>query len=264
MSHINWEQLESPNVMTAWTMVRRQISEEFFDGKMICVPSLDEAANYQPMMCFAKPNPGGRGKVFSLTGDYYHLIGHLNDLIKTSGVVSTNMKKFEFASEHSIKGEVNQKNLSRRWENDGQSIEINMRGISKEVINWENLREGDIVFQTSEFDLEQRRSLYIITEVVFAKTVLVVTVDGRNLKKQEINEKIPVAFRYAKFPLFKDGVLHPATEQKVHINAVFAPMGHSPQTPHVHEMSHIKLESVYNPFLIHHLKREPSPSSDSE
>ena len=95
--------------------------------------------------------------------------------------------------------------------------------MSKEVINWSQLDEGDLVFDREVLDLEGRRTLFIITEVVYAENIHIeVSVDEKTEETTlDNNKKIPIAFSYMKFPIDKYGVLKQAKDTDVKITASF-------------------------------------------
>ena len=105
---------------------------------------------------------------------------------------------------------------------DGQKeIKIKFDGLSREVINWASLNEGDIIFN---IDLSGRRRIYIISEVVYAsKTSISVKIDG-NERFEKVNLKIPVAFSYAKFPINQNGEIKQVIDEKdFNVASTFSP-----------------------------------------
>merc|ERR1712243_160932 len=138
----------------------------------------------------------------------YCLHGHISDLIKkrTSDVETSQSDSWETISD-GIK----------------KQIKIQLHGMSKEVINWSQLDEGDLVFDREVLDLEGRRTLFIITEVIYAKKIQIqVSVDKEtNETSFGKNKKIPIAFSYMKFPMDKHGVLKQAKDTDVKISASF-------------------------------------------
>ena len=114
---------------------------------------------------------------------------------------------------------------------DGQKeIKIKFDGLSREVINWASLNEGDLTFK---FDLVvvnfrpatlSRGRIYIISEVVYAsKTTISVKIDG-NERAEKVNLKIPVAFSYAKFPIDQNGEIKQVIDEKeFNVASTFSP-----------------------------------------
>ena len=94
-------------------------------------------------------------------------------------------------------------------------------GLSKEVINWASLNEGDLIFK---IDLSGRKRIYVISEVVYAsKTSIMVKVDGSE-HAEKVSLKIPVAFSYLKFPIDKNGELKQVIdENEINVASTFAP-----------------------------------------
>ena len=100
-------------------------------------------------------------------------------------------------------------------------VKIKFDGLSKEVISWATLNEGDLVF---DIDLSGRKRIYVISEVVYAsKTSIMVKIDDTE-RSEKVSLKIPVAFTYAKFPIDKNGELKQVVDEKeINVASTFAP-----------------------------------------
>ena len=222
---IKWNELVSTNLKEAWCLTSVEIAKEFFNSKMIVVPRLDEAPFFDLMVCFTKPgNKTAFEKVSNLIkGEYdFQLRGHLTDLIDRSEQGS-NLGKTLKACQNTVKADVDEKSLSREWKSpDGNKvIKIKLDGLSKEVINWASLNEGDLIF---DLDLSGRKRIYIISEVVYASETSIMVKVGDTEKSEELSLKIPVAFSYAKFPIDKNGELKQViNEMEIDVTSTFAP-----------------------------------------
>ena len=222
---IKWNELASTDPKDAWCLTSVEIAKEFFNSKMIVVPRLDEAPFFDLMVCFTKPgNKTAFEKVSNLIkGEYdFQLRGHLTDLIDRSEQGS-NLGKTLLACQNTVKADVDKKSLSREWKSpDGNKvIKIKLDGLSKEVINWASLNEGDLIF---DLDLSGRKRIYIISEVVYASETSIMVKVGDTEKSEELSLKIPVAFSYAKFPIDKNGELKQViNEMEIDVTSTFAP-----------------------------------------
>ena len=222
---IKWNELVSTNLEEAWCLTSVEIAKEFFNSKMIVVPRLDEAPFFDLMVCFTKPgNKTALEKVSNLfKGEYdFQLRGHLTDLIDKSEQGS-NLGKVLLACRDTVKADMEGESRSHEWKSpDGNKVvKIKLEGLSKKVINWASLDEGDLIF---DINLSGRKRLYIISEVVYAsKTSIRVTVDGTETA-ENVSLKIPVAFSYAKFPIDKNGKLKQVVdEEELNVASTFAP-----------------------------------------
>ena len=220
---IKWNELTSTDPKDAWCLTSVEIAKQLFYSQMIVVPKLDEAPFFDLMVCFTKPgNKTALEKVSNLIkGEYdFQLRGHLTDLIDKEG---SNLGKTHLACKSTVKADVDQKSLSHEWQSpDGNKvIQIQLDGLSKEVINWASLNEGDLIF---DIDLSGRKRIYVISEVVYAsKTSIMVKVDGTE-REEKVSMKIPVAFSYAKFPVDKNGELKQVVEEKeINLASTFSP-----------------------------------------
>ena len=142
----------------------------------------------------------------------------------------SSLDKVLLACKNSVKADVDQKSKTLNWKSpDGDDIikevEIKFDGLSREVINWASLNEGDLIFN---IDLSGRRRIYIISEVVYAsKTSISVKIDGNGKGEFEtvkVNLKIPVAFSYAKFPINQNGEIKQVIDDKdFNVASTFSP-----------------------------------------
>ena len=209
----------------AWCLTSVEIAKEFFNSQMIVVPRLDEAPFFDLMVCFTKPgNKTAIEKVSNLIkGEYdFQLRGHLTDLIDKSEQGS-NLGKTLTACKNTVKADVDQKSLSSEWKSPDENkvVKIKLDGLSKEVINWASLNEGDLVLK---LDLSGRKRIYIISEVVYASNISIMVKVGDTEKSEKVSLKIPVAFSYAKFPINKNGELKQViNEMEIDVTSTFAP-----------------------------------------
>ena len=223
---IKWNELASTEPKDAWCLTSIEIAKEFFNSQMIVVPRLEEAPFFDLMVCFTRPaNKTALEKVSNfIKGEYdFHLRGHLTDLIDRSGEKGSNLDKTLLACKNTVKADMDQKSLSHEWKSpEGDKVvKIKFDGLSKEVINWASLNEGDLIF---DIDLSGRKRIYVISEVVYAaNTSIMVKVDGTE-REENVSFKIPVAFSYAKFPIDKNGKLKQVVDEKeINVASTFAP-----------------------------------------
>ena len=219
MPSINWNKLDSADPIVAWSILAQKISDEVFDGTLIAVPEIQQASNYDLMVCFSKIS-----HFWQLTPTF-RLHGHFLD-ISAPAKKNDEMELMEVLR-NPLKEEMNSTSYSYTWtdDNNNKSVTIKMSGMSKYELNW-NLKEGSLVLDSEKVDL-RNESVYVISEVVYASQVIIdVQVNkkksefDRNIMKID-TEKIPVAFTYLKFPVDKNGVLLAAKDTKVKTDAVF-------------------------------------------
>ena len=222
---LKWNDLTTTNPDDAWSLSSVEIAKELFKKEMIVVPSLEEAPHFDLMVCFTKPgNKTAIDKISNLikAENDFQLRGHLTDLIDTSKNGS-NLDKILMACKNTVKADMDKKSLSCEWNSPDESkaVKIELDGLSKEVINWASLNEGDLTFK---IDLSGRKRIYVISEVVYAsKTSIMVKVDGSE-HAEKVSLKIPVAFSYLKFPIDKNGELKQViNENEINVASTFAP-----------------------------------------
>ena len=217
MPTINWNELDSPNqILLAWSLVSQEISDKFFNGTLIAVPSIDQASYFDLMVCFEKVTH------FWQRTPTFRLLGHFLDI----SAPLENEKEMMKVLRNPLREDLNSTSFTYTWTDDknNKSVTIKMTGMSKYELNW-NLKPGSLVLDCKKVDL-CNDSVYIISEVVYASVVII---DVQIKKNSEFERKviqinngtIPVAFSYLKFPVDKNGVLLAAKETKLKFNAVF-------------------------------------------
>ena len=222
MSSIEWKSMKVADIHIAWSLYSVELSKTFISSDMVVVPDIQEAYYFDLLTCFSKPNPKGVmnnvKKLWKKSPDYC-LHGHIADLsryVNIKALVNAITVKADVASSKSVMWETTSDGISKK-------IKIEHQGLSKENINWSQLDEGDLVFDREVLDLEGRRTLFIITEVVYAENIHIeVSVDEKTEETTlDNNKKIPIAFSYMKFPIDKYGVLKQAKDTDVKITASF-------------------------------------------
>ena len=216
MPSINWNKLDSPNPIVAWSILAPEISDKLFSGTLLAVPAIDQASYYDLMVCFSKVS-----HFWQLTPTF-RLLGHFMDI----STPSKNETELMEVLRNPLKEDLNSTSSSYTWtDNSSKSVTIKMSGMSKYELNW-NLKPGSLVLDSEKVDL-RNESVYVISEVVYASQVIIdVQVNkkksefDRNIMKID-TEKIPVAFTYLKFPVDKNGVLLAAKDTKLKVDAVF-------------------------------------------
>ena len=222
MSSIEWKSMKVADTHIAWRLCSVELSKTFFSSfsDMVVVPNIQEASYFNLLACFSKPNPKGVmnnvKKLWKKSPDYC-LHGHIAELSrydKIKALFNAITVKADVASSKSVMWETTSDGISKK-------IRIELQGLSKENIDWSQLDEGDLVFDREVLDLEGRRTLFIITEVIYAEKVGInvsVSVDkGIKETTLDINKKIPVAFSYMKFPMDKYEILKQARDTDVKI-----------------------------------------------
>ena len=131
------------------------------------------------------------------------------------------MDELLYTCQHPAKEEMVIMGYKKNWEEGEKSITIEMSNMTKLVTNWAGIGEGNLVIDNSLEDLQGIKTIYIISEVIYAERITVEVNLGTARMSDEITTKTPVAFNYMKFPVDKWGVLQPAKDNKLNIGAEF-------------------------------------------
>ena len=211
MPSINWNKLDSPNPIVAWSILAPEISDKLFSGNLLAVPAIDQASYYDLMVCFSKISH------FWQLIPTFRLLGHFMDI----STPSKNEMELMEVLRNPLKEDLNSTSLSYTWtDNNSKAVTIKMSGMSKYELNW-NLKPGSLVLDSEKVDL-RNESVYVVSEVVYATKVIIDVQVNKKKKILKIDTgKIPVAFTYLKFPVDKNGVLLAAKDTKLKTEAVF-------------------------------------------
>ena len=236
---VNWDQLTTTDVKSAWSLCAVDISEKVFSSELVTVPRIEDAPYFDLMVCFSKPHPKSLDKHatehLSKDSDFC-LHGHLSDLtVRDTKLISpamypnlhkgkgTNEKELLKASAATIKVDLKDSKPTFHQEDEDKckSVTIQFHHLEKEVVDWTKLYEGDMVFDLNKLDLEGRRRLYMITEVIFSDG-LSISVKANDVEFEDvIPARVPVAFSYTRFPIDKHGIIKPALKTEIDIEATF-------------------------------------------
>merc|ERR1719153_718706 len=157
-------------------------------------------------------------------GPEYHLHGHVADLVKAyteDKKPRSNMQELLYICQNPSEEQIYVKGYRKNWEEGEKSITVEMSDLSKLVTNWAGIGEGSLVIDNRLEDLQGIKSIFIISEVIYADKISVDVKVGTARMSDEIKVKTPVAFSYMKFPVDKLGVLQPAKDSKLKISADF-------------------------------------------
>ena len=213
MSDVNWSKLyiHDPNV--AWSILTSEISETFFNGTLLAVPTIEEASYFDLMVCFSKVNSNILNK---MSKSKYRLHGHFLDLASEGKTDKKLMKVLRKPLKEDFNSE-----CSSYWSDGNKQVKITLQGMKKYVMNW-NL-EGDLVIDHKKVDF-RNRSVYVISEVVYAEKIIMEVQIYYTKNVYYFDKQIPVAFSYLKFPVDKNGILQAAKDTKLNFDAVFEPV----------------------------------------
>ena len=219
VSEIDWDLLGETNLKVAWRLVANLLGKDCFPG-MLAVPNIEEANFFDLMMCFMEDDQ------LDLNGNEFKICGHVVDVARVyeeDGFPCTNMSELLYACSHLPNEELEITSKRSYWSHDDKTILIEMSGLTKRIIDWTNFSEGSLVVDKTVSGL---KSIYIISEVIYADYLKVeVNVGGFTLS-DEIKKSIPVAFKYKKFAVNSLGVLKAETTFKeLHLDAFFHLVG---------------------------------------
>ena len=214
MSKINWAILKNSDPKVAWSLVSKEISDQFFAGTLLTVPTLEDASYFDLMVCFSRINSNIVSKI-TMSKPEFRLHGHFLDIAADKHVLES--------LGNPLKEDLNLTSYSYKWtDRNSKSITIKMEGMKKYVMNW-NLDGRRLVLDSEKVDL-RKENVYVISEVVYADKIIVEVQISNSANVLQIENQIPVAFSYMKFPVDKNGVLLPAQDTKIKLDAVFEPV----------------------------------------
>ena len=215
MTDIKWNEIKKEaDAFKAWTGVSKLIAEQLFHSNMFVIKDLASASYYDLLTCFVKEQ-----KTFS-TRKRYELIGHVSDLLKTTGEApGTNMSQFLKLCSHIPTADFPQ-NYSHTWTKGKEFVRVDLNGMTKHVINWA-LMTTPLVLDPALPIVKKHNTFYIISEVVYANVLEIhLELDGLQ-DRYRLEQRTPIAISYEKFPIDGQGRLGSALNTRVDVNAEF-------------------------------------------
>ena len=182
-----------------------QVAKELFPG-LLPVPHLLQAEYYDLMVCFTKCRANVIDKM-ARVDPVYRLHGHIADLVATE---KTDIPELVMMCKHPSEETISLPNFNRMWTKGDKVIMVKLGGLRKLVTNW-TIGEGKLVMDTGIKEIAEAGKVYVITEVIYAETV-VVEVDSKKISEAREVKRVPVAFSYFKFPMSSGGVLQPGKD----------------------------------------------------
>ena len=214
---VNLKDLKELDPNLAWSLLATEISEKFFSGTLLTVPTIDEANYFDLMVCFSKKKKNILKTITGTNADF-RLHGHFLDLA-VEGKLDEELIE---VMRNPLEEDLNIESNSFSWTDGGsKSVTIRLDGMKKYVMNW-NV-EGDLVIDHEKLDL-RNESVYVISEVVYARQVTVEVQIYYTKNVYHFHDQIPVGFSYLKFPVDRTGTLQPAKDTKINLDAVFEPV----------------------------------------
>ena len=221
MSDLDWSKIGCGKDL--WAKVCRSVRKHLFDDNMFVIKNLTKCSAVNLLDCFTQ-NTSDTVK----TNTKFFLIGHVSGQLKMDGTrPGTILSRFLRMCAHPIKTPDMQPTYeftsSTNDDKGTRSVRVELTGLKKYEVNWKLLQPSQLVLDPKcDGANGPRRTIYIITEVVFAEKMLVeyVDVDGTS-KQQCLEERFPLAFAYDQFTVNQSGVLGPPHKRNIHLEATF-------------------------------------------
>ena len=144
MPTIQWIKLISSNPLVAYRILAQMISEKFFDGTLLAVPSIDQAKYYDLVVCFEDFTH------FWQTTPHFRRLGHFLDISVPARY------GLDLIKEH-----MTSTSFSYTWTDDInlKLVTIKMLGMSKYVLKG-NLKQGSLILNCEKVD-PRNESVYV-------------------------------------------------------------------------------------------------------
>ncbi|GBM19772.1 hypothetical protein AVEN_208647-1 [Araneus ventricosus] len=195
---------EEPDIELTWKLLRELIGQQLFGSEYVTVPYIESAAYYNQLFVFVK-----KKNIWSKLGirpPKYKTVGNLDYLVNRDA--STWIPQFDFSPWDVADGLNMYREYRLRVASNTASVEkaIELLVLEAHVRSALPPLPGTTTIHTNLLgDLQGVKTLYVITDVVFAGFMKLSVQMGDRQESLVYERDTPIGFRYKKFSLSADG-----------------------------------------------------------
>ncbi|KPJ17910.1 hypothetical protein RR48_07307 [Papilio machaon] len=214
---VGLENLKSLKLEDAWPFIRDEIETEIGSSQLVCIPHITEADLYKVTSLFVQNEKAKNGKMFTPLGE---LVKNINKEKSNSEYVQWleegDFQDSEFKFPHeSVKITLQDESIKNK-------VRVIMINFTKNVIPKDkNLVNNIYLDIDNNKDLKGKKSVYMITNVLLAKTIEFRVTIGTSSRIFHLGNASPLVFGLEEFLIGDDGKLvakEPVTIQSKALN----------------------------------------------
>ncbi|XP_041982752.1 uncharacterized protein LOC121735854 [Aricia agestis] len=194
--------LKSLKLDDAWPFIREEIEAEIGSSQLICIPHITEADLYKITSIFVQNDVAKDGKMFKPLGVLNKNINRDKtsaEYVKLLEQDSFDDASFKFPHE-SVKITLQDENLKNK-------VRVIMLNFSKKCIPSNRDFVNNVYLDLSNHDLKGKKSVYMITKVLMAKTIEFRVSKGDSARIFHLGNLSPLVFGIEEFKIGADGKL---------------------------------------------------------
>ncbi|GFS35245.1 uncharacterized protein TNIN_335311 [Trichonephila inaurata madagascariensis] len=195
---------DEPDIDITWKLLRELIGQQLFGSEYVTVPYIESAVYYNQLFLFTK-----KKSLLSRLGlrpPKYKTVGNLDYLVNRD--ISTWIPQFDFSPWDVADGLTMYREYKLRVASNRSTVEkaIELMIMEAHVRSAQPPLPGTVTIHTNLLqDLQGVKTLYVITDVVFASYVKLSVMMGNRQKSLVYDHDTPIGFKYRKFSLRSDG-----------------------------------------------------------
>ncbi|KAM3961242.1 uncharacterized protein ACR2FA_004790 [Aphomia sociella] len=200
---VSLENLKSLRLEDAWPFIRDEIEIEIGSSQLICIPHITEAVLYETTSLFVQNEKEINGKMFTPLGE---LVKNINkeksnsDYVKWLEQGDFHDADFKFPHE-SVKITLQDESIKNK-------VRVIMVNFSRATVPKSKVLVDNIYLDVeNNKDLKGKKSVYMITDVLTAKTIEFRVTRGTSSRIFHLGNASPLVFGLEEFLIGDDGKL---------------------------------------------------------
>ncbi|KAI8437712.1 hypothetical protein MSG28_011947 [Choristoneura fumiferana] len=199
---VSLENLKSLKLEDAWPFIRDEIEIEIGSSQLVCIPHITEADFYKCTSLFVPKEKETNGKMFTPLGELVQNINKAksnSDYVKWLEAGDFQEADFKFPHE-SVKITLQDETIKNK-------VRVIMVNFSRTSIPKDRKFENNIYLDVNNKDLKGKKSVYMITNVLMAKTIEFRVTRGTSSRIFHLGNWSPLVFGLEEFLIGDDGKL---------------------------------------------------------
>ncbi|KAL4717353.1 hypothetical protein ACJJTC_017240 [Scirpophaga incertulas] len=207
---VSLEELKSLRLENAWPFIREEIETEIGSSQLVCIPHITEAELYKITSLFVPNDKETNGKMFTPLGELVKNI----DKQKTDAEYVQWLQEADF-QDNDFKFPHESVKITLQDETIKNKVRVIMVNFSRTIIPKDKEIVNNIYLDVKNNPvLEGKKSVYMITNVLNAKTIEFRVTRGSSSRIFHLGNGSPLVFGLEEFLIGDDGKLIAKTELK--------------------------------------------------
>ncbi|XP_061729228.1 uncharacterized protein LOC133534155 [Cydia pomonella] len=199
---VSLDDLKSLKLEDAWPFIRDEIETEIGSSQLVCIPHITEADLYKCTSLFVPKEKETNGKMFTPLGELSQNINKAksnSDYVKWLEQGNFQEEDFKFPHE-SVKITLQDETIKNK-------VRVIMVNFARSSVPKDKHLENNIYLDVNNKELKGKKSVYMITNVLMAKTIEFRVTRGTSSRIFHLGNWSPLVFGLEEFLIGEDGKL---------------------------------------------------------